>query len=198
MKPRALDYYAPASLDEALALLAHYGARARPLAGGQSLVQLMNMREVSPEIIVDLNRAPELAYVHTAAGGGLVVGAITRLQHLATSAAVRGGNAAVTQAANQVAFPAVRSRGTLGGNVAHAEPGAQLPLVLSVLDAQVTVARQGTRRTMPLAAGVGGARANTPAPEDLFADELIPPPPHAAANAIRNISRVYSGPPLPS
>src|SRR5258708_12174987 len=113
MKPGAFYYYAPASLDEALALLAHYGARARPLAGGQSLVQLMNMREVSPEIIVDLNRAPELAYVHTAAGGGLVVGAITRLQHLATSAPVRGGNAAVTQPPNQFAFPPVPTHATL-------------------------------------------------------------------------------------
>jgi carbon-monoxide dehydrogenase medium subunit len=196
MKPRAFDYYAPTSLDEALALLAHYGARARPLAGGQSLVQLMNMREVSPEIIVDLNHAPELAYVHTAAGGGLVVGAMTRLQHLATSTAVRGSNAAVTQAANQVAFPAVRSRGTLGGNVAHAEPGAQLPLVLSVLDAQVTVARQGARRTMPLAAVFGGARVNTLAPEELLVEVWIPPLALAAGYAICEFRRGHSGPPL--
>ena len=78
MRPRAFDYYAPTTLDEALALLAQYGTRARPLAGGQSLVQLMNMREVSPEIIVDLNRVSELDYVHTAANGGLVAGAPSR------------------------------------------------------------------------------------------------------------------------
>jgi carbon-monoxide dehydrogenase medium subunit len=196
MRPRAFDYYAPATLDEALALLAQYGTRARPLAGGQSLVQLMNMREVSPEIIVDLNRVPEQDYVHTAANGGLVVGAMTRLQHLATSAAVRGGNAAVTEAANRVAFPAVRSRGTLGGTVAHAEPGAQLPLVLSVLDAQVTVARQGTRRNMPIAAVFGGARVNTLAPEELLVEVWVPPLAPAAGYAVREFRRGHSGPPL--
>ncbi len=166
MRPRAFDYYAPASLDEALALLAQYGARARPLAGGQSLVQLMNMREVSPEIIVDLNRVSELDYVHTAANGGLVAGAMTRLQHL------------------------------VGGTVAHAEPGAQLPLVLSVLDAQVTVARQGTRRNMPIAAVFGGARVNTLAPEELLVEVWIPPLAPAAGYAIREFRRGHSGPPL--
>ena len=110
MKPRLFAYYAPTSLEEARTLLSQYGSRASPLAGGQALVQLMNMREVSPEVIVDLDRTSELEYLRDDGSGELAIGAMTRLQQLVTAEAVRKVNPAVTEAAKLVAFPAIRSR----------------------------------------------------------------------------------------
>ncbi len=196
MKPRAFAYCAPRTLDEALALLAEHGSAARPLAGGQSLVQQMNQREVSPAVIVDLNRVAELDYLRATADGLLAVGAMTRQQRLVDAAEVRSVNPALTAAARAVAFPAVRSRGTLGGSVANAEPGAQLPLLLTVLDAHATIARQGGRRTMPVAALITGARTTALAADELVIELAVPPLGPTTGFALGEFRRGHSGPPL--
>ncbi len=198
MKPRPFAYFAPRTLDEALALLAEHGSQARPLAGGQSLVQQMNLREVNPQVIVDLNRVPELAYVRREADGALMIGAMTRQQRLVDDTEIRAANPALAATANAIAFPAVRSRGTLGGSVANAEPGAQLPLLLTVLDAQVTVARGGSRRTTPVSTLFAGARATTLAPDELVISCTIPVLNPTARYALSEFRRGHSGPPLVS
>jgi carbon-monoxide dehydrogenase medium subunit len=196
MKPRPFDYCAPRSLDEALALLAAYGPEARPLAGGQSLVQRMNLRQESPAVIVDLNRVPELDFRQHAADGALVIGAMTRQQRLVDDVTIRAANPALADVAAAVAFPAVRSRGTLGGNVANAEPGAQLPLLLSVLDAQATIARRDGQRSSPVAALFAGAGVTTLAPDELLIALAVPPLGPTVGVALQEFRRGHSGPPL--
>lgn len=196
MTSRPFDYYAPGTLDEALALLATHGDRAKPLAGGQSLVQRMNMREVSPEAIVDLNRLPDLDYLRVSGDGALAIGAMTRQQRLVIAEEARSINPALTETARSVAFPAVRARGTLGGSVANAEPGAQLPLLLSVLDAQATIARQNGRRSAWVSSLFAPGGGTVLAPEELLIELAVPPLAPTAGYAIKEFRRGHSGPPL--
>lgn len=198
MKPRAFDYFAPRTLDEALTLLAEHGPHARPLAGGQSLVQRMNMREESPDVLVDLNRVPELDHLFRTVDGSLRVGAMTRQQHLVLSDDVRAANPALSAVASAVAFPAVRSRGTVGGSVANAEPGAQLPLLLAVLDARATLARRGSRRAASVASLITGSRATTLTADELLIEFAVPPLGRATGYALAEFRRGHSGPPLVS
>lgn len=196
MKPRPFDYYAPRALDEALSLLATHGSRAKALAGGQTLVQRMNMREVSPQVIVDLNRLPELDSLRMETGGALAIGAMVRQQRLVTADEIRSANPALTATARMVAFPAVRSRGTLGGSVANGEPGAQLPLLLAVLDAQATIARMGGWRTTWVSSLFAPGGGTTLAPEELIIELSVPPLSATAGYAIKEFRRGHSGPPL--
>jgi carbon-monoxide dehydrogenase medium subunit len=196
VKPRPFAYFAPRTLDDALALLAEHGTRALPLAGGQSLVQRLNMRELRPEALVDLNRIPALAGLRRGTEGALIIGAMTRQQRLVTDAEVRAANPALTRIASAVAFPAIRVRGTLGGSVANAEPGAQLPLLLTVLDAQATIARLGSRRVAPVSSLFCGPLATTLAPEELLIELAIPALAPAAGYALGEFRRGHSGPPL--
>lgn len=196
MKPQAFDYFAPRALDEALELLATYGSDARPLAGGQSLVQQMNLRLLSPSVIVDLNRLPELDFVQRAADGSLTIGAMTRQQRLVNDAEIRAMNPALAAVAAAVAFPAVRSRGTLGGTVAQAEPGAQLPLLLTLLDAQATIANRDRQRTIPIADIFAGAGVTTLVPDELLIELTLPALDPAVGFALHEFRRGHSGPPL--
>jgi CO/xanthine dehydrogenase FAD-binding subunit len=195
MKPPAFDYFAPGSVDEALALLAERGAEAKALAGGQSLVQLLNMRLLHPRALVDLNRIPDLAYLRRE-GETLVVGAMTRQQQAATSDELRASAPLLYEAVNLTAFPAVRSRGTIGGSVANAEPGAQIPLALAMLDGGATVARSGGERAIDAARLFSGERATSLAPDELLIDLRFPVAPADATFAMREYRRGYSGPPL--
>jgi CO/xanthine dehydrogenase FAD-binding subunit len=132
VKPSPFAYEAPTSLDGALSLL---GPDATALAGGQSLVPLMNFRLARPARLVDLNRVPELAFVR-GDGGALRIGAMTRQGTLERSEEVRRHWPLLLQALRCVGHPAIRARGTLGGSVAHADPRAELPVALTALDAR--------------------------------------------------------------
>lgn len=196
MKPRAFAYFAPHTLDEALTLLAEHGSDARPLAGGQSLVQRMNMREDSPAVLIDLNQIDALGSLHRVLDGALAIGAMTRQQRLIDEEEVRVANPALSATAATVAFRAVRIRGTLGGSVANAEPGAQLPLLLTVLDARAALARRGQRRTVPIANLITGPRATTLAPDELLVEVRVPAISRHTGYAIAEFRRGHSGPPL--
>lgn len=196
MKPRPFKYVVPRTLDDALALLAEHREHARPLAGGQSLVQRLNMREVSPEIIVDLNCVPELDFLRREVDGRLAIGAMTRQQRLVDAELVRAGNPMLAAVAESVAFPAVRSRGTLGGSVANAEPGAQLPLLLTILDAQATVAARGRLRATPVADLFAGTGATTLAPDELLIELAVPALGIGAGYGMGEFRRGHAGPPL--
>jgi len=132
MKPAPFDYVAPATLAGALAAL---GEDAKALAGGQSLVPLLNFRLARPERIVDLNGVDELAYIRRS-DGTLRIGAMTRHATLERSPVIADGWPLLTAAVKHVAHPAIRNRGTVGGSVAHADPAAELPVALTALDAR--------------------------------------------------------------
>src|SRR5215472_16798042 len=126
MKPPAFDYFAPTSLDEALALRAEHGSDSAVLAGGQSLMPLLNLRLSSPSVVIDLGRVKELAGIRSA-DGGLAIGAMTRQCEAERSDLVRERAPLVAQALHQTGHRAIRNRGTIGGSLAHADPAAELP-----------------------------------------------------------------------
>jgi CO/xanthine dehydrogenase FAD-binding subunit len=132
VKPAPFAYEAPRSVEAALALL---GEDAKVLAGGQSLVPVMNFRLARPETLVDVNRIGELAYLRRR-GGALHVGALTRHATLERSGLVARGWPLLAQAVRHVGHPQIRSRGTIGGSCAHADPTAELPVALTALDAR--------------------------------------------------------------
>lgn len=135
MYPADFDYHRARSLQEAQRMLAE-NPGAKLLAGGHSLIPLMKLRLAAPPAVIDIGRIAELRGI-TAAGGALRIGALTTHAELAASADVKRKAAALAEAAAVVGDPAVRNRGTIGGNVAHADPASDLPTVLVALGAQV-------------------------------------------------------------
>jgi carbon-monoxide dehydrogenase medium subunit/6-hydroxypseudooxynicotine dehydrogenase subunit alpha len=138
MKPPPFEYNAPASVDEALALLAEHGAEAKVLAGGQSLVPLLNFRLARPARLVDVNNLGELSGLRRT-GGDLYIGAMTRQSMLERSETVAAHWPLLRQAIDFVAHAQIRNRGTVGGSLAHADPAAELPVALAALDGSVVV-----------------------------------------------------------
>jgi carbon-monoxide dehydrogenase medium subunit len=148
MKPPPFLYARPRSLEEALALLRDSGEDAKVLAGGQSLVPLLNFRLARPSVLIDLNLVPDLAYVRPT-NGHVAVGATTRQRALETDTAVREACPILGRALSYVGHIQIRHRGTVGGSLAHADPAAELPAVAVALDAELTVASTRGTRTVP-------------------------------------------------
>lgn len=145
MKPGSFHYHRPASLDEAVKLLAGCGDQAKLLAGGQSLVPMMNMRLAQPQHVIDLNGLAALEAIRED-GAAIEIGALTRHQALADSELLRRRCPLLAEAAAGIGHYAIRQRGTIGGSLASADPAAQLPLVAVTLDAQiVTMSPRGRR-----------------------------------------------------
>ena len=136
MKPPVFDYLAPDSLDEALDALEQHGWGAKILAGGQSLVPLLNFRLAEPSVLVDLNGLEALDYVRVDDGGGLRIGAMTRQATLEQHPDVAARAPLLTEAVPWIAHPQIRNRGTVGGSLAHADPSGELPVAAVALDAE--------------------------------------------------------------
>jgi CO/xanthine dehydrogenase FAD-binding subunit len=146
MKPAPFDYARPESVEEAVALLAEHGGEAKVLAGGQSLVPLLNFRMLRPGILVDINRLEELEHL-SEAGDGLGIGALARHHALETSPLVHARFPVLAEAMTHVAHLAIRNRGTIGGSLAHADPAAELPMMAVLFDAEIhTRSANGARR----------------------------------------------------
>src|SRR5256714_14151049 len=174
MKPAPFDYFAPATLDEALALLAEHGGDAKPLAGGQSLIPAMNFRLARPAVLVDLNRISELAYVR--AESGVAIGAMTRQRVVERSDVVARAAPLLAEALPSIAHPQIRNRGTVGGSIAHADPSAELPAVVLALEARFRA--QGSTGEPPIpAAGFFKGILETPPPPARLPTEIPRPPP---------------------
>ncbi len=141
------DYHRARSLSDAQRLLAaHPGAKL--LAGGHSLIPLMKLRLAAPPALVDIGRIPELRGI-SRSGDTIRIGALTTHAEIAASADVHKSAAALSEAAGLVGDPAVRSRGTIGGNIAHADPASDLPTVLVALDARIVAIGPAGERTIP-------------------------------------------------
>lgn len=137
MKPSDFEYAAPDTLDEAIGLLAGE-PDAKVLAGGQSLVPLLSLRLAAPSLLVDLRRVPGLAGVERA-NGEVTVGAMVRQRSAERDDAIRDAVPLMAAALRHIAHPQVRSQGTIGGSIAHADPAAELPAVLMALEGRVRV-----------------------------------------------------------
>jgi carbon-monoxide dehydrogenase medium subunit len=136
VKPAKFEYHAPATLDAAIALLVQYQGEARLLAGGQSLLPMMNFRLAAPAALIDLNRIPDLGYIRGDAET-VHIGAMTRHRTVEFSPVVAQHLPLLAEAIKLVAHLPIRSRGTIGGSLAHADPAAELPMVLQVLEGEV-------------------------------------------------------------
>jgi CO/xanthine dehydrogenase FAD-binding subunit len=147
MKPAPFHFERPESVSEAIELLASKRDRAKVLAGGQSLVPLMNLRLAAPDIVVDIGRLDDLRYVR-ADNGSLRVGAMTTQATLEESAVVAETCPLLAEAIRFIGHRAIRNRGTVGGSIAHADPAAELPLVLLALRGEVTVASERGSRSI--------------------------------------------------
>jgi carbon-monoxide dehydrogenase medium subunit len=147
MKPAAFEYRAPTSLDEALALI-EANPEAKLLAGGQSLVPVLNFRLAAPPLLIDLNRIPEIGRLAFEPDGALTVGAMTRHRAFETDPRVRRAQPLAAAAVADIAHVPIRNRGTLGGSLCHADPAAEWPAVALACGAELTIARRGATRTV--------------------------------------------------
>ncbi|WP_052889284.1 FAD binding domain-containing protein [Thermogemmatispora carboxidivorans] len=151
MKSARFRYFAPHTIAEAVQLLDEQGDEARLLAGGQSLLPLLNLRLARPSALIDLNEIQALAFIHPR-NGGLVLGALTRDATLERDPLVAARQPLLVEAAHYVGHPAIRHRSTLGGSLAHADPAAELPAVMLALDAAFTLQSSTGSRTIAAAA----------------------------------------------
>ncbi|HEY7363273.1 MAG TPA: xanthine dehydrogenase family protein subunit M [Methylomirabilota bacterium] len=147
MKPPRFEYHAPTTTEEALGLLARYGGEAKVLAGGQSLMPLLNFRLVRPAALIDLNRIAALAYIREV-DGQVRFGAMTRQRAVEFSPVVRQRLPLLTEATRWVGHLPIRTRGTIGGSIAHADPAAEYPAVLTALDGEVVARSARGERTL--------------------------------------------------
>jgi carbon-monoxide dehydrogenase medium subunit len=139
MKPAPFKYIAASSLDHALSLKAEYGDEARFLAGGQSLVPAMNFRLARPAALIDINGLSELARVERPDGGDISVGALTRYVSLERSGTFLKACPLFADALPHIAHPQIRNRGTIGGNLSHADPASELPAVAVAMQARMRI-----------------------------------------------------------
>jgi CO/xanthine dehydrogenase FAD-binding subunit len=167
MKPAPFLYRRPESLDEALALLREHGDEAKVLAGGQSLVPLLNMRLARPEVLVDLNRVGGLDHIE--ANGDVRIGALVRQRELE-----RSPLPLVTEALPHVGHLVTRNRGTVGGSIAHGDAAAELPLCLTVLGGTVVVRSAAGERRIPAEEFFVSHFTTRLAPDELVVETVWP------------------------
>src|SRR6266511_1296777 len=184
MKPPAFDYHRPESVDETLALLANVGDDGKVLAGGQSLVPILNMRLASPVHLVDINRLADLAYVR-AEPGGVRVGALARHADVERDAAL----ALLREATACVAHAAIRNRGTSVGSLVHADPAAELPGVLALLGGTVSLASAAGRREVGAGEFFLGPLQSATRADELAVEAWFPAPPPRSGTAWLEVSR---------
>jgi len=173
VKPAPFDYVRPGSLPEALEALARHAASGKILAGGQSLVPMMNLRLVKPAVLIDINRVPGLADIKVDKDE-LVVGALARHAALLASELVAKHCPLMAQAYPWVAHGPIRNRGTLGGNISHADPASEMPAVLTACDAKVGVRSAKKSRVIPATEFFTGALSTALADGELVTEIRIP------------------------
>lgn len=182
MYPASFDYSAPGSLDEVLALLAKHGDGARLLAGGHSLLPLMKLRLAQPGLVVDLRRVASLRGVRRE-GGALVIGAMTTYAELAANSDIRDSALIVVDAVSRIGDPQVRNRGTIGGSLAHADPGADLPSVALAAGASLIIVGPNGTRVVSADDFFVDMYTTALAPDELLTEVRIPLPAARAGGA---------------
>jgi aerobic carbon-monoxide dehydrogenase medium subunit len=188
VKMPAFCYHRPSTVDEAVALLAEYGADAKILAGGQSLLPLLALRLSHPEHLIDIGRVEGLGTLE-AGPGGLTVGAAVSHAHVERSPATGGAAPLVAAAIPHIGHRAIRNRGTVCGSLAHADPAAELPAVALATDAEL-VARSATgARTIPAAGFFLGYLTSALGDTELLSAVRFPPWPASTGWSVQEVSR---------
>ena len=188
MKPPQFDYHDPRGVGDALALLAEHGEDAKVLAGGQSLVPLLNFRLASPDHLIDLGRIGSLRYV-TRRDGRLRIGTMTRQATVERSPLVAEHWPLLTEALGLVAHAQIRNRGTIGGSVAHADPAAELPLAFTTLEATFHLRSQSRERSVDAADFFITHLTTAIEPNELLVEIEVPPVPAGTGWAFSEYAR---------
>lgn len=188
MIPGEFEYHAPSSVDEALSLLASLGEDAKVLAGGHSLIPAMRFRLAQPAHLIDINRIGDLAYIREE-GGHLAIGAMTRESALEHSSVVQERYPLLADAGHVIADPLVRNRGTVGGNLAHADPANDHPAVMLAYGATMVARGPGGTREIAADDFFTGLFENALAPGELLVEVRIPSPGAGSGGAYRKLER---------
>jgi carbon-monoxide dehydrogenase medium subunit/6-hydroxypseudooxynicotine dehydrogenase subunit alpha len=189
VKPPPFAYARAESPEEAVSLLAEAGDDAKVIAGGQSLVPLLNFRLARPSVLVDVNALADLDYLQVGGNGaGLVVGALCRHVTLERSLELTGPWQAVAEAMPMIGHYPIRARGTVGGSIAHADPSAELPLLCLAFDAEVDVLGPQGRRTIAASDLLVGPFSTTLASDELLVEIRFPTQPRGARTVFEEFS----------
>ena len=174
MKPAPFDYYVPIDMDEALSLLTEHGDDAKLLAGGQSLMPMMNMRLATPQVVVDINRIAGLDGIAQAPNGTITIGAMTRQRAIERSSTIHQHSPLMADAMPLLGHFQIRNRGTIGGSVVHADPAAELPAVLMALGAEFVLHHAERERVVPADAFFVTFLTTATEPDELLTEIRLP------------------------
>jgi aerobic carbon-monoxide dehydrogenase medium subunit len=175
MKPAPFEYFAPTDISEALDLLERYGDEAKILAGGQSLMPLMNMRLARPHVLVDINRLPALSHISLGADGALAVGALTRQRAIERASSIQTHYPLLAAVMPSLGHFQIRNRGTIGGSIVHADPAAELPALCLALEAQFVLRSAVGQRTVNAADFFRTYLTTAIEPVEMLVDVRFPP-----------------------
>ncbi|WP_328908549.1 FAD binding domain-containing protein [Streptomyces sp. NBC_00234] len=189
MKPTSFDYIAPRTLGEAVALLADEERDAKVVAGGQSLIPMLNMRLARPGLLVDITRIPELGGIHVDGTGSLRVGAAVRQARAAADTAVRDGWPLLAAAVEHIGHPQIRNRGTVCGSLAHHDPAAELPAAALALDARFVITGPRGTRTVDAADFFVATFSTAVEADELLTEVVFPPRPAGHGWAFEELTR---------
>ncbi len=189
MKPAPFEYQAPASLEAALDALARHGGDAKLLAGGQSLIPVMNFRLAEPALLIDINKLAELDFIRRDDEGHLRIGAMARQRRLERDPLVAGMAPLLHEAVPFIAHPQIRNRGTFGGSLAHADPAAELPALAVALGARFRLRRAGGDRWVAAEDFFAGLFATALEPDEMLVEAAIPPSPARTGWAFLEVAR---------
>lgn len=188
MKPSPFAYHAPDTLEAALALKAEYGDDAKFLAGGQSLIPAMNFRATQPERLIDVNGLRELDFVKTE-GAELRLGALTRVRRLEREPLIKRWSPLLTETVPHIAHPQIRNRGTVGGSLAHADPAAELPVILLALNGRVRAQSASGSRWLSADEFFITLFTTALQADEMLAEVALPPLPTRTGTAFLEVAR---------
>jgi aerobic carbon-monoxide dehydrogenase medium subunit len=188
VKPSPFTYHAPHDLDAALSVLADVGHDGKVLAGGQSLIPLLNMRLAAPGHLVDINRIPGLAAV-TTSEDGVHIGALARHADVERDEAAAAAVPLLRQALRLVAHPTIRNRGTTVGSIVHADPSGEMTAVISLLGGTVELARRGATRVVPAGEFFLGPLESAVEPGEMATGAFFPRQPAGTVTAFTEVAR---------
>jgi carbon-monoxide dehydrogenase medium subunit len=188
MKLPPFEYACPATLNEAVALLAAHNGEAKALAGGQSLVPMMAFRVAQPSMLVDLRKLPGLGEIKIGADG-VRLGALVRWVDILHDARLAAAHPLLQAAIGHVAHYQIRNRGTVGGSIAHADPAAEMPCIAQTCEAEISVTGKAGTRTIKAADFFQGALTTALKPEEIITEIHLPAWPAARRWAFQEFSR---------